>query len=161
MVIITGDHAFPLGLHGNYHLEAGYHEDSFRIPFFMTWPNRMTPKKLNKAASQMDIGPTISDLLSLSIEKIHFQGKSIFNDSNSPIFLVQPYAKHFSIIRYPIKYRFFAKTEQEFVYNLEKDPREQTSILTEIQPELLKQFRIDLKRMYMTHALILNIELTP
>ena len=33
LVIITADHAFPLGLHGNYHLEAGYHEDSFRIPF--------------------------------------------------------------------------------------------------------------------------------
>ena len=44
-----------MGLHGNYHLEAGYHEDSFRIPFFMTWPAKLSPQKISKASSQMDI----------------------------------------------------------------------------------------------------------
>ena len=33
LVIITADHAFPMGEHNNFHLEAGYHEESFRIPF--------------------------------------------------------------------------------------------------------------------------------
>ena len=77
LVIITGDHAFPLGEHGNYNLEAGYHEESFHIPFFMVWDGVLTPQKITNPASQIDIGPTIMDLLTIDDQNTSFQGKSI------------------------------------------------------------------------------------
>ncbi|MEK9726715.1 MAG: LTA synthase family protein [Candidatus Margulisiibacteriota bacterium] len=162
LVIVTGDHAFPLGAHGNYHLEAGYHEDSFRIPFFMTWPNRLIPKAMISPASQMDIAPTILDVLSISTPLTQFQGQSLYQAKKShPIFLIQPYAKHFSVIRYPYKYRFFSKTEQEFIYNLSEDPMENASIFGKIPPKLIQDFRKDLQTIYLTNALILNNQLLP
>ena len=156
LVIITSDHAFPMGLHGNYHLEAGYHEDSFRIPFFMTWPAKLSPQKISKASSQMDIAPTILDLLSISQNKSNFQGQSIFDKSEHPIFLVQPYAKHFSVVRFPYKYRFFANTQKEYVYDLVKDPLEKISIINELPKSTLKQFRLDLKTMYLSQFALEN-----
>jgi arylsulfatase A-like enzyme len=152
LVIITADHAFPMGAHGNYHLEAGYHEDSFRIPFFMTWPSMLTPEIIQHAGSQMDVPITILDALSISVSNTNLSGQSLLSRSPRPIYLVQPYAKHFSVIRYPYKYRFFAKTEQEFVYNLHDDPLETTSIKNGISSEQLTQFRKDMKRMYLSQS---------
>lgn len=157
LVIITADHAFPMGLHGNYHLEAGYHEDSFRIPCFISWPTQLSPRVSRQAGSQMDIGPTILDALGIALPSTHFGGESLLSDApQHPIFLVQPYAKHFSVVRFPYKYRFFAKTEQEFVYDLTNDPLEQTSIIHTLSDHQLTQFRQDLKRMYWSQAAIEN-----
>ena len=163
IVIITSDHAFPLGLHGNYHLEAGYHDDSFRIPFFMTYPKNIAPQTITRPFSQMDINPTILDILSITPTQSHFIGTSILDTSDTvhPIFLVQPYAKHFSVIRYPYKYRFFAKTETEYIYHLLDDPLETRSITHKIDATLLQSFRSDLKRMYTSHAHVIHNQIRP
>ena len=162
IVIITGDHAFPLGEHGNYHLEAGYHDDSFRIPFFLTWPDHLKPQVIRSARSQLDINPTILDLLNISQSNSHFIGHSIFDGQEQrPIYLVQPYAKHFSVIKYPFKYRFFAKTEQEYVYDLEKDPMETKSITKTVPTELMDHFRQELKKIYLSHEVLEKNQFKP
>lgn len=161
LVIITSDHAFPMGAHGNYHLESGYHEDSFRIPFFMTWPAKLAPQTIKKVASQMDVAPTILDLLSISEESSNFQGGSIFDGSSAPIFLVQPYAKHFSVVRFPYKYRFFEDTQKEYVYDLVADPFEKNSIIQDVPTILIEQFRSDLKTMYQSQFALERNQVRP
>lgn len=148
IVIVTGDHAFPLGEHGNYHLESGYNEESFRIPFFMVWKGHLKPEKINVAYSQMDIGPTILDVLGIKGQKTNFTGVSIFFKKPHPLYLIQPYGKHLSVVRYPYKYRFYTATQQEFVYDLTRDPMETRNLVHEISSETLALFRKDLKHIY-------------
>ena len=149
LVIVTSDHAFPMGLHQNYHLEAGYHNDSFRIPFFMVWDTVLPPQKIQGAYSQMDILPSLMDLLNLSFSNSTFQGVTIFKeDRRNPIYLIQPYGKHFSIIRHPYKYRLFTKTMTEYVYDLDQDPMETTNIKSTLTTDQLEQFRTDIQQIY-------------
>ncbi|MSR88993.1 MAG: DUF229 domain-containing protein [Candidatus Margulisbacteria bacterium] len=148
IVIVTGDHAFPLGEHGNYHLESGYHEESFRIPFFMVWKGHLKPEKINIAYSQMDIGPTILDVLGIKGQKTNFTGVSIFSKREHPLYLIQPYGKHLAVVRYPFKYRFYTATEHEFVYDLSRDPTEKHNLSHEISTKKLELFRKDLKHIY-------------
>ena len=90
-----------------------------------------------------------------------FQGQSIFNPNSHPIYLVQPYAKHFSVVRYPYKYRFSANTEQEYVYNLSLDPLEEQSILHALSSDITRQFRADLQYMYMSQFSLNNNQVIP
>ena len=82
LVIIVGDHAFPLGEHGNYSLESGYHEESFRVPFFIVWNDVLAPTQLSRASSQLDIAPTILDLMAIP-QPEEMTGKSLISQNNS------------------------------------------------------------------------------
>ena len=149
IVIVTGDHAFPMGEHGNYHLEAGYHEESFRIPFFMVWESVIKPQKIKKAYSQMDIIPTIIDLLDLTVGQNTFQGTSIFNPGPQHcIYLIQPYGKHLSIINYPEKFRYYTQTSTEYAYNLIEDPSETTNIIDQISDQQKRLYHNKLNQLY-------------
>ena len=156
IVIITGDHAFPLGKHGNYNLESGYHEDSFRIPLFIAWPGVLKTKTLKKAASQLDIGPTIIDLLAIKGKKTNFQGQSIFKDNNPYIPLIQPYGKHLSVVHYPLKYRYNTRLKKEYLYNLEQDPMEENNIFSKSSDQIKTQFRKQLLKIYQTNQAIIQ-----
>lgn len=158
IVIITGDHAFPLGEHGNYHLEAGYHEESFRTPLFLVWDGTIKPEMIaTPAYSQMDIAPTLVDLLNIKIATNNFQGQSLFNrERQEPIYLIQPYGKHISIINYPLKYRFYDKTQQEYVYDLSQDPMEMHNIISKISMEQKRFFREKLKHVYLNQFAIMK-----
>lgn len=149
LVIVTADHAFPMGEHKNFHLEAGYHEESFRIPFFMVWDGHLAPQKIQGAYSQMDIAPTIIDLLDIELDRSPFQGQSIFQTQRLiPIYLVQPYGKYLSVISYPFKYLLHTRTMDEFVYDLKKDPMEEINIIDRISQDTLTTFRDEIKRMF-------------
>jgi arylsulfatase A-like enzyme len=159
LIIITGDHAFPQGEHGNYNLEAGYHEESFRIPFFMIWDGVLKPKTLNQAASQLDIGPTIIDLLSIKNQITQFQGNSIFNQRDKIIPLIQPYGKHLSIVNYPIKYRYNTRSKKEYASNLITDPQEEKNIIDSLSHQEIAFFREQLRYIYRFDYAIQNNQL--
>ncbi|MBT5855983.1 sulfatase-like hydrolase/transferase [bacterium] len=164
IVIITGDHSFPMGEHGNYHLEAGYHDESFRIPFFLYWKGKVAPKRIARAHSQLDIAPTILDLLSINPGPNTLQGRSIIDKkaAQHPIYLVQPYSgKHLSIIQWPYKYRYFSKTGQEYFYHLEEDPMENKNRIDSLSPERLQMYREGIQKMYISQFVIEKDQLLP
>jgi len=139
LVIIVGDHGFPLGEHGNFSLPAGYHEESFRVPFFMVWADTLKPQEIEGPFSQMDIAPTVLDVLGIQNVQTNFQGTSILGTPPSSIFLIQPYERQLSLIVYPYKYRLDTRLNKPFVYNLKIDPMETTDICSRLEPEK-KQF---------------------
>lgn len=162
IIIMTGDHPFPLGEHGNYHLEAGYHEESFRTPFFLMWEGHLKPRILKDAFSQMDIAPTLVDLLSLEIGKNQFGGISIFDaNPRHPIFCIQPYGKQLCVIAYPLKYRFHEKTNREFLYNLETDPLETTNIISKATSEQKTFFRSQIQHIYLNQDALRKDQFLP
>jgi arylsulfatase A-like enzyme len=82
----------------------------------------------DQAASQVDLAPTITDLLQLRTTT-HFTGRSLVADDGGPpppVPLVQPYdGVRLAAVRWPLKLVRHESAEQEHLYDLANDPDEQ------------------------------------
>lgn len=157
LVIITGDHGYPLGDHGITWTEAGIYDESFRVPFLMVWPGVLEPKTITAEEGvygHIDFTPTIVDLLNIKLKQHHMLGRSIFlppEDRSIP--LIQPYSgMYLESIRYPYKYIKHMRTGKEVVYNLATDPLEKTPLK---QPDM-SMFKDDLSPIFLNQYLIKN-----
>jgi arylsulfatase A-like enzyme len=150
IVIITSDHTIPMGEHGIYHQEAGYFEESFRVPFYIHWPDGIKPQRIQgRPFSQMDIAPTILDLIDYDVSNHHMMGRSVFNPELNPVFLIQPYGRHLSVVLWPYKYIWHGKTGRTSVYHLLKDPLETNNIVDEVSKDQLALFNKELSRIFL------------
>jgi phosphoglycerol transferase MdoB-like AlkP superfamily enzyme len=146
LVIIVGDHGFPLGEHGNYSLPAGYHEESFRVPFFMVYGDKLSPRQIKGVFSQMDIAPTVLDVLGIKNVQTNFQGTSILGNPPSYIFLIQPYERQLSLIHFPYKFLLDTRLNKEYLYDLQNDPMEKNDISASINPDQKRQYESQIRR---------------
>ncbi|NQY74016.1 MAG: sulfatase-like hydrolase/transferase, partial [Candidatus Margulisbacteria bacterium] len=158
IVIIAGDHSLPMGDHGTYHLEVGYHDDSFRTPLIIHWDGVLKPQVLDTVHSQMDIVPTILDLLNTPPLPNNFQGRSIFDpDSRDRIIpMVQPYGKYIGLYKAPYKYIYHGNSGMVYAYNLDTDPEERHNIYKTLSDPILKEFKDALDQVYLNDYLIKN-----
>ena len=159
IIIITGDHSFPVGEHGLYHSERSFYNEFFKVPLLIIWNKHLKPERIkNLSFSQIDIAPTILDLLNLDIQN-HFQGKSILKKEKTLQYLVQPYSgKFLSIVDFPFKYVFHEKSRKEFLFNLVKDHKESLNLkkiqMSDKIREKLEFFREKLGYFYANDILI-------
>lgn len=155
IVIITGDHGYPVGDHGITWTESGIYDESFRVPFLVVWPGVLKPKHVTPREGvygQIDFAPTMVDLLNLKLKKHHLIGRSLFSPPDEkPLLLVQPYSgMYLESIRYPYKYIKHVRTGKEVIYNLETDPDERTPLVNidtsifknDLEPVFLNQYLI-------------------
>lgn len=159
LVIITSDHAMPVGRHGLLHNETGLYDDSFRVPLLMIWPGHLAPRRVTgRAHSQMDIAPTVLALLGLSGVQNHFQGTPIVGArpaAQHPIYLVQPYSgRYLEVVRYPYKLIFHDRTKEEMLFNLAKDPDERDDLIEGAPIALLRGLRRDLGFVFLNQHLL-------
>jgi len=163
IVIITGDHSFPIGEHGYFHNENSYYEEFFKTPFLMLWEGKLTPETVTKTSfSQIDIAPTLADMANIPLKKHHFQGRSMLTGTreNLPIHLIQPYnGKYLAVVEHPYKYIRHIRSGDEIVYNLEKDPGETVNIINEIPKKKRELLRNSLEAMYLNQQLLDNNEI--
>ena len=166
IIIITSDHSYPSGIHGIERNEAGFYNESFTIPFLIIWKGKIKPMRINeKIFSQVDIAPSIIDLLKMSgaIEN-HFIGRSIFSNSENdrPIFLVQPYSGiYLSIVRFPYRYIKHELTGNEYFFNLIQDPLENLNLIKSADKKNLDIFRNDMKYFYFQQRLLIEDRVSP
>ena len=153
IVIITSDHTIPMGEHGIYHQEVGYFEESFRIPLYIHWPEGIKPQVIEEPYSQMDITPTIFDLIDAEVPQHAFMGRSIFSKNISPVYLIQPYGKQFSVIKWPYKFIWHERSRDLTVYDLVNDPKETKNIVAGISEEDINSFKQDLTSIYRNQLL--------
>ena len=133
IVIITADHSFPMKEHGIYNNEKCFYDETFRIPFLVIWDGVVKPERIdNRAYSQVDIGPTIFDMIGISKAENTMTGISVFDRSGSnPVFLVQPYnGRYLQVVDYPYKYILHLQTQKEYLFNLGSDPMEKINLVS-------------------------------
>ena len=157
IVIITGDHSRSAisGSKVSFN-QTGFNSDIFQVPFLMIWKGVIPEMRLTDIAySQMDIAPTVLDVLRLPVKDHHFQGKSIIADSlDNDVFLVQPYnGIYLSIINYPYKYGKHLETGKEFLFNIINDPYEKNNIINN-HKNVHQSFIPKLNYIYNTSSLI-------
>ena len=73
LVVFTADHGESLGEHGIYWDHKGIYEPEIKIPLIITVPG-MRSSKIDGMASNIDILPTLLDLLRLSVRREVLQG---------------------------------------------------------------------------------------
>ena len=131
VVVVVSDHSFPADEHGIHFNMIGAYEEAFRAALLLRWPGHVIPRVIrDRTASQVDLAPTIADLLGLS-GKTHFMGRSLFDDdgSVSASLMVQPYdGVHLVAVRWPFKLEVHESAEQEHLYDLSRDPAEEHDI---------------------------------
>lgn len=181
LVIVTGDHSFPMGEHDIYRSESGAFEEFFRVPLCLWWPNHWSSAHLTHTAhSQMDIAPSILNWIGVR-QPNPFQGRPIdLNPVSDPVsdpdpvakshsthadknLLFQPYGgRWFVSVRYPNKYIYHAQTGWEGVFDLASDPTETTNLASKPHGwRMLRQFREDVARLYINQRLIDDNRLRP
>jgi arylsulfatase A-like enzyme len=84
----------------------------------------------DRAASQIDVAPTITDLLQLR-HRSQFVGRSLVaSDDALPAPMVQPYdGVRLASVLYPFKLEVHDSAQQEHLYDLSHDPDEQVDLL--------------------------------
>jgi phosphoglycerol transferase MdoB-like AlkP superfamily enzyme len=127
IVILVGDHSFPADEHGIHFNGLGSFEESFHTVFSLRWRGHVTAEDVrDRAASQIDVAPTILDLLQIQ-ERTHFVGTSLFADGvRPPVPLVQPYdGIHIAAVEWPFKLVRHESAQQQHLYDLSADPGEE------------------------------------
>ncbi len=116
-----------------------------------------------QAASQLDIAPTVADLLQLH-DKSHFVGRSLVSgDTPRPVPLVQPYdGVRLCAVSWPYKLVRHEAAEQEQLYDLAQDPSEDHDLLADgAHPPALAQLRRTILELHANQALLRRDRIWP
>lgn len=158
IIIITGDHSCPANEHGSTLNAVDLYDENCKIPFLMLWKKKLVPNRLYENAwSQVDIAPTILDLLNIRVTN-HFIGRSFLHKGQpegNAVHLVQPYSGlFFASIIYPYKYTINICDNKELLFNLYKDPGEENNLIGEIDGTVISRLKAEVNRFAINQYLI-------
>lgn len=144
ILIITGDHGFPLGEHGNSHNENYAFNENFKVPLLIFDYRagvavQAKQQVWNEPLSHLNLPATMLDMIGYS-GPTPFVGQSLFSGHtvDVPVYLVQPYSGGFlGVVLGKYKYIFDSSRGGEQVYDLQVDPEERENILPRVNPEIL------------------------
>ena len=133
---VTADHGELLGEHGLWGHASSLYEQELRIPLLIA-PSfgeaQETPKQLQSppVASQIDLAPTIADMVGISIPSL-WQGKAMKSiDEGRPVLIFQ--GSDVGVVLQidtgqTIKFWRNMRTGEEFIYDLANDPGETNNL---------------------------------
>tara|TARA_Y100000588_G_scaffold395306_1_gene522854 strand:- start:23255 stop:24967 length:1713 start_codon:yes stop_codon:yes gene_type:complete len=141
--------------------KTSVYDGGIRVPFFLRWPNRFEPAKIDTVGAHIDVLPTILDAVEVNIpEKLMIDGQSLlpvftgdFPPSERAIFIQSHRGNE------PTLYRNFAVVEQQYkllqplhfsraapkkvsfeLYDLGVDPGERNDLASKM-PEVVNRMR--------------------
>ena len=162
LLLILADHSYPSGLKGSYSNETGYYNDNFRIPFLIYWKGPLSPAlEKHRAHSQLDIAPTLLDLLGIRVQT-YFFGRSMFQTPNPIIPLVQPYSgRILGLLKFPYKYVYKLSLGRTELFDLMQDSSEDLNIVDSLSPEQLEEFSKWRKTIFSRENALLRFHTSP
>ncbi|MCB1116136.1 MAG: sulfatase-like hydrolase/transferase [Chlamydiia bacterium] len=130
LLFVLGDHGYPMGEHNNFVEQRYLYEENIHVPLLIYGKGRiLEPKRMTTPASQLDLVPTLMDLLGLHGFNLSIGSSLMRNLSERAVYFHNPYVfKNFGC-RYG-KYKFiYTRISQEVeLYDLETDPEEKRNI---------------------------------
>jgi lipoteichoic acid synthase len=145
--IIYGDHGEGFGEHGLYQHDNTIYEEGLRIPLIVHDPGRFQGERVGTLTNQLDILPTVFDLLGYKVTGGEYPGRSLLAPP------VRDHALFFSCfydyrclasLKGDDKYIYFFGNQPEEMYDLSSDPMERHNLADERTDEELQKRRKEL-----------------
>jgi lipoteichoic acid synthase len=143
--VIYGDHGEGFGEHGLNQHDNTIYEEGIRIPLIIHEPGRFQGgERVQTLTDQLDIFPTVFDLLGYKVEGGEYPGRSLLAppDENRTLFFscFDDY-RCLASIKGDQKYIYFFGNQPEEVYDLSSDPSESHNIAGQLSDEELRKLR--------------------
>jgi len=146
LVILLGDHGFPIGEHGIFSPENKFFNENFKVPLLILGPN-IKPQRITQYKSQIDLAATLSAVFLSKENKLLSPGEDLFNGRDSVVPLIQPYdGVYISIIKDRKKFIHHFNTQNNFLYDLSRDPEENNDLYKKSDSDLFIPYFHALKR---------------
>jgi lipoteichoic acid synthase len=150
--VIYGDHGEGFWEHDLNQHDNTIYQEGVKVPLIIHDPGRFqNGKRVETLTDQVDILPTVLDLLGYKVEGGEYPGRSLLAppDKNRTLFLscFDDY-RCLASIKGDEKYIYFFGNQPDEVYNLSKDPNERHDIAGQISNKELKKKRSQVLNWY-------------
>ena len=178
LVLVTSDHGEGLGQHDHLGHSINIYEEAVRVPLLFRWPDRIGKGCVFSApVEQVDIAPTILDLIGVKADGFSFQGRSLAAalrgdddaslDGDRPVYLYREYYENRPMKLHSGKqvllkggksgiragkWKYIEGKEEKTreLFDLEADPQEQVN-LTSTHPQKAAELASQLEAWEQTH----------
>lgn len=145
--VIYGDHGEGFGEHGLYQHDNTIYQEGLRVPMIIHEPGRFqNGKQVNTLTDDLDILPTVLDLLGYKVKGGKYPGRSMLAppDKNRTLYFSCFYDyRCLASLKGDQKYIYFYGNQPEEVYNIKKDPLEQHNLAKDLSADELKKRRTE------------------
>jgi len=143
LLVFLGDHAEAFGQHdGNFGHSLFLYEENVHVPLVISLPPRAapSPERIDRAASTIDLAPTILDLAGVAIPA-SYQGTSLLDPHDRMAFFFTDYSMNWRGLRDDCwKYLLDADAGRSYLFDLCADPGERQN-LADVHRDRIEAYR--------------------
>ena len=144
--VILGDHGEGFGEHGLKQHDNTIYEEGLRIPLLVHDPKNPEPGRVEENVSELDVLPTLADVLGYDIEGGEYPGSSLFAPPENRTFVGSCYHERTCLtsIDGDQKYIYSYGNRGEEYFDLSEDPEERNNLIEEQGEGKIENLRDDL-----------------
>jgi lipoteichoic acid synthase len=146
--IVLGDHGEGFGEHARFQHDNVPYEEGLKIPMIVHDPRQFqNGARVTAPVNQLDILPTVADLLGYEIEGGGYEGSSLLgplSTNRSLLFSCWNESGCLASLKGTEKYIYHFDDKPEEVFDLSKDPIERQNLAEQYPPERLEERRREL-----------------
>ena len=146
--VIVGDHGEGFGEHGRFQHDNVIYEEGLRIPLLVHDPRQFqSGATLGVPVNQLDILPTVTDLLGYEVKGGAYGGTSLLRPvrkDRTLMFSCWNESGCLASLKGTEKYIYHFEDQPEEVFDLSKDPTERQNLAAQRSPEELEKRRREL-----------------
>ena len=142
LIVVTTDHGESFGQHNQREHMFGIYQPNVHIPLVLLHPSlKDLPKRMPGVREQIDIAPTILDLLGFEIPS-QWQGRNLFRleDGRPAYFFCVGNSVVLGLREGNLKYHYYVDSGIEELFDLAADPGEERNLASQ-QPERCADYR--------------------